>query len=143
MVKRRYSKSARIRAYKAANPSASVREIAEAVRLPSNYVYGVLWADARKGHTAASKATPKVTPKATPKATQQQQQSANDTQVGGAHYKSKAIQPWDYIVSNRLGYLEGNIVKYVSRWQDKNGMQDLEKARHYLDKLIETAQKNS
>lgn len=132
MVKRRYSKSARIRAYKATNPSASVQEIAKAVRVPSNYVYNVLWVDARKGHTAAPKATSKDTPKAT-------QQSANDTQVGGAHYKSKAIQPWDYIVSNRLGYLEGNIVKYVSRWQDKNGVQDLEKARHYLDKLVETA----
>ena len=63
--------------------------------------------------------------------------SANAVQVGGGHYQSKAIQPWDYIVSNRLGYLEGNVVKYVSRWQDKGGRQDLEKARHYLDKLLE------
>jgi len=62
---------------------------------------------------------------------------ANDVQVGGDHYKKNAIQPWDYIVSNRLGYLEGNVVKYVSRWQDKGGRQDLEKARHYLDKLLE------
>jgi len=63
--------------------------------------------------------------------------AANAIQVGGGHYQSKAIQPWDYIVSNRLGYLEGNVVKYVSRWQDKGGRQDLEKARHYLDKLLE------
>jgi hypothetical protein len=63
--------------------------------------------------------------------------SANDTQVAGDHYKSKAIQPWDYIVSNELGYLEGNVVKYVSRWKDKGGIDDLRKARHYLDKLIE------
>jgi hypothetical protein len=63
--------------------------------------------------------------------------SANAVQVGGGHYQGKAIQPWDYIVSNRLGYLEGNVVKYVSRWQDKGGRQDLEKARHYLDKLLE------
>lgn len=63
--------------------------------------------------------------------------SANAVQVGGGHYQTKAIQPWDYIVSNRLGYLEGNVVKYVSRWQDKGGRQDLEKARHYLDKLLE------
>ena len=62
---------------------------------------------------------------------------ANDVQVAGTHYKSKAIQPWDYIVGNNLGYLEGNIVKYVSRWQDKGGVDDLKKARHYLDKLIE------
>ena len=63
--------------------------------------------------------------------------SANDEQVGGTHYKDKAIQPWDYIVANNLGYLEGNIIKYVSRWRDKGGVDDLLKARHYLDKLIE------
>ena len=64
---------------------------------------------------------------------------ANARQVGGAHYKGKSIQPWDYISSNRLGYLEGNIIKYVSRWQDKGGIEDLRKARHYLDKLIEVS----
>ena len=64
-------------------------------------------------------------------------ESANQTQVGGTHYKSKAIQPWDYIAANELGYFEGNIVKYVSRWKDKGGLDDLRKARHYLDKLIE------
>jgi hypothetical protein len=64
--------------------------------------------------------------------------SANDVQVAGNHYKDKAIQPWDYIVANNLGYLEGNIIKYVSRWKDKGGVDDLLKARHYLDKLIET-----
>tara|TARA_R110002126_G_scaffold10522_2_gene47806 strand:+ start:1008 stop:1256 length:249 start_codon:yes stop_codon:yes gene_type:complete len=63
--------------------------------------------------------------------------SANDVQVAGTHYKDKAIQPWDYIVANNLGYLEGNIIKYVSRWRDKGGVDDLLKARHYLDKLIE------
>ncbi len=63
--------------------------------------------------------------------------SADTKQVGGSHYKDKAVQPWDYITSNGLGYLEGNVVKYVSRYKEKNGVQDLEKARHYLDKLIE------
>ena len=66
---------------------------------------------------------------------------ANDVQVAGTHYKSKAVQPWDYIVANNLGYLEGNIVKYVSRWKDKGGVDDLRKARHYLDKLIEIQEK--
>ncbi len=65
--------------------------------------------------------------------------SANDTQVAGNHYKAKAIQPWDYIISNDLGYLEGNVVKYVSRWRDKGGVDDLRKAMHYLQKLIEVA----
>jgi len=62
--------------------------------------------------------------------------SANDRQVSGSHYQTE-IQPWDYIVSNNLGYLEGNIIKYVSRYKVKNGIVDLRKARHYLDKLIE------
>ena len=62
---------------------------------------------------------------------------ANAVQVGGTHYKNKAIQPWDYIASNEMGYLEGNVVKYVSRWQDKGGLSDLDKAKHYLEKLIE------
>ena len=61
----------------------------------------------------------------------------NDVQHGGTHYKNKTIQPWDYIVSNNLGYLEGNIVKYVSRWKEKGGVADLRKASHYLAKLIE------
>jgi hypothetical protein len=63
--------------------------------------------------------------------------SANETQVGGDHYKSKAIQPWDYIASNNLGYLEGCIIKYISRHREKGGLEDLRKARHFLEKLIE------
>jgi len=63
--------------------------------------------------------------------------TANATQIGGTHYKAKPMQPWDYIAANGLGYFEGNIVKYVSRWRDKGGVDDLRKARHYLDKLIE------
>jgi hypothetical protein len=65
--------------------------------------------------------------------------TANDMQVAGDHYMGKSIQPWDYIIANDLGYLEGNIVKYVSRWKDKGGVNDLRKAQHYLAKLIEVA----
>lgn len=63
--------------------------------------------------------------------------SALETQVGGDHYKTKAIQPVEYIHANGLGFCEGNVVKYVSRWREKNGLKDLEKARHYLDILIQ------
>ena len=68
--------------------------------------------------------------------------AANDRQVGGDHYKNKNIQPWDYIIANDIGYLEGNIIKYISRWREKNGLADLAKAKHYLDKLIETEEEN-
>ena len=65
--------------------------------------------------------------------------TADDRQVGGDHYMDKSIQPWDYIIANNLGYLEGNIVKYISRWKDKGGVDDLRKAQHYLAKLIEVS----
>jgi len=63
--------------------------------------------------------------------------SANDTQVGGDHYRDKKIQTWDYIVQNEIPYLEACVIKYVSRWRDKGGVEDLRKAQHYLEKLIE------
>ena len=66
-------------------------------------------------------------------------ESANEMQIAGDHYKNKAVQPWDYIIANDLGYLEGNVVKYISRWKNKNGIEDLKKAQHYLSKLIEVA----
>jgi hypothetical protein len=63
--------------------------------------------------------------------------SAKDYQIGGSHYKNKGIQPIEYIMSNGLGFCEGNVIKYVSRWRDKNGLDDLLKAKHYLEFLIE------
>lgn len=65
------------------------------------------------------------------------QSKANDSQVAGEHYANATIQCWDYITSNDLGFLEGNIIKYVTRHKKKNGIQDLQKAQHYLQKLIE------
>jgi hypothetical protein len=66
---------------------------------------------------------------------------ANEKQIGGAHYKA-SIQCWDYIAANQIGYFEGNVIKYVSRWKDKNGLEDLKKAQHYLEKLIELHQED-
>lgn len=63
--------------------------------------------------------------------------TANEEQVGGRHYITKPIQPWDYIIANGMGYLEGNIIKYISRYKEKDGLDDLIKASHYLEKLIE------
>ena len=58
-------------------------------------------------------------------------------QEGGSHYKDLAIQPVEHIHANGLGFCEGNVVKYVTRWRDKNGLADLRKAKHYIDLLIE------
>lgn len=63
--------------------------------------------------------------------------SALDTQEGGDHYKSRAIQPIEYCVKNKLGACESAIIKYATRWRDKNGLEDLKKIKHYVDLLIE------
>ena len=62
---------------------------------------------------------------------------ALDTQVAGDHYKKNAIQPIQYIHANKLGYCEGNVVKYITRWRYKGGKADLEKVKHYVDLLIQ------
>lgn len=67
--------------------------------------------------------------------------SAFDVQVGGSHYKDMPIQPLTYIMANKIPFAEGNIIKYVSRWRKKNGLQDLKKARHILDAIIEATEK--
>lgn len=59
------------------------------------------------------------------------------TQVGGSHYKDLKIQPVEYIHANGLGYFEGNVVKYISRWRAKGGNADLLKAKHYIELLLD------
>jgi len=68
--------------------------------------------------------------------------SANETQVGGTHYTTKSIQPWEAMQAwmsedEFCGFLRGNCLKYLVRYKEKGGVEDLRKARHYLDKLIE------
>lgn len=58
-------------------------------------------------------------------------------QIGGDHYKSMPIQPIEYIRANNLGFEEGNAIKYITRHRYKGGVQDLRKAIHYLELLIE------
>ena len=65
----------------------------------------------------------------------------DDVQVGGNHYTSKSVQPWEAMESWMSeeafkGYIWGNVIKYMARWEDKGGVEDLKKAHHYLDKLI-------
>lgn len=67
---------------------------------------------------------------------------SNSRQVGGDHYVTKAVQPWDVMQAwmsheEFAGFLRGNVIKYIARYKDKGGVADLQKARHYLDKLIE------
>ena len=63
--------------------------------------------------------------------------SSYDTQVGGDHYKDMKIQPSEFINKNKMQFAEGNAIKYICRHQKKGGKQDLEKAKHYIDMIIE------
>ena len=64
-------------------------------------------------------------------------ETALDTQIGGTHYKNCAIQPVEFITKNKLGFLEGCVIKRICRYEDKNGLEDLKKAKHEIDLLIE------
>ena len=63
--------------------------------------------------------------------------SANDKQHGGTHYIKREYQHWDWVCDINLHYLLACATKYVSRWREKNGVEDLRKATHYLDKAME------
>lgn len=67
---------------------------------------------------------------------------ANERQVGGDHYKTGGEEHWDRVHRLKLDYFQGQITKYVERWKLKNGIQDLKKARHFLDKYIELAEQD-
>jgi|TARA_R110000822_G_scaffold99676_3_gene224675 hypothetical protein len=64
-------------------------------------------------------------------------------QVGGEHYKHMSIQPIEFIMANSLGFCEGNAIKYICRYMSKGGVQDLDKAIHYLELLKENYNGNS
>lgn len=66
--------------------------------------------------------------------------SANETQVGGGHYKSLSPEPWDVIWAWKRDYLVGSAIKYLSRWESKGGIEDLRKAVHFINKRIELAE---
>ena len=65
------------------------------------------------------------------------QKNALQVQVGGNHYKKYKIQPIEFIHANKIPFIEGNIIKYICRWRDKNGVKDLEKVEHYIKLLKE------
>lgn len=66
--------------------------------------------------------------------------SALQQQVGGGHYKNMAVQPVEFIHRNGIGFCEGAAIKYLARWRSKGGLEDLRKARHFIDLLIEMEQ---
>lgn len=67
---------------------------------------------------------------------EERREEANRRQIGGSHYGLGQFQHWDMVDLFHLDYFQGQITKYVVRWRDKNGIEDLEKAKHYLEKYI-------
>ena len=65
-----------------------------------------------------------------------------DHQIGGSHYKSMKIQPVEFILANELGFCEGNVIKYICRYKQKGGVQDLKKVVHYAELLIKQIEDN-
>ena len=66
-----------------------------------------------------------------------EKEKARDKMIGGDHYRQGGIQPIEYIHANKLSFCEGNVIKYISRWRYKDGVKDLEKAKHYIELLME------
>lgn len=144
-MKRKVTKASRIRKLLAKGMTAG--EIAKAVPGTTRQeVYVLKHRDKRKGKKYLPKPVPAVYV-ATPEEEEaikeivEKQKSANTVQIGGEHYKRHDIQPWDAIHAWGLGFFSGNVIKYVARHREKNGIEDLKKARHYLDKLIEIMEK--
>lgn len=65
------------------------------------------------------------------------EENALSRQVGGDHYRNMAIQPIEFIIRNNIPFCEANAIKCLCRWRSKNGIEDLEKAKHYIDLLIQ------
>lgn len=138
----------------------SANDIAKRLKTSRNYVYYVKWNAAKKNNKAEAKSKVKrqLDTHARARETVQaifngatalpsvpssggSQNNPLDTQVGGDHYKTMKIQPVEFIVANNLGFLEGCIVKRVSRWRAKGGLQDLYKIKHEVDLLIADEQR--
>jgi hypothetical protein len=123
------------------NPAADVKKVAAKYNTSPNAVYAMRKAAAQQSvflaQADAVVEAMNLFDTQVEEAKDVQVPKALDVQVGGSHYKNLKIQPVEYIHANQLPYIEGNIVKYITRWRDKNGVKDLEKIKHYIDLLIE------
>lgn len=69
-------------------------------------------------------------------------EKASEVQVAGNHYKMFKIQPAEFCYKNNIPYLEATAIKYLCRWRHKNGVEDLQKAKHFIDLLLEFSSAN-
>lgn len=118
----------------AANPNTTAKQLAKKLGVKLSYAYVLL----SKGRAKLNSERTEIIELASqlgPIGTAEELSPLN-VQVGGEHYKTMAIQPVQFITENNLGFLEGCIVKRISRWRSKDGIKDLHKIKHEVDLLI-------
>ena len=135
----------RVEAYMAKHPEAKVAEVAKACGCKPAYVY-VIKANAKKAK--ATKPVLKVVKDTKSPISGPVPKKANELQVGGEHYRSMKVQPWDALEAwltpeEFRGYQKGTAISYLARERSKGGDVDVEKATHHLMKLLETIVKDA
>jgi hypothetical protein len=120
-----------------ANPRITITQLAKKLDIKVPYAYAIR-SKALKATRLTSElgARPHFAEEPVVEAAEALNTSPLAVQVGGEHYKNMAIQPIQFITANNLGSLEGCIVKRISRWRSKDGIQDLQKIKHEVDLLI-------
>ena len=135
MTTKKQSKGDKVRLYLKTNPDASPNMVAKVTEVSYGYAYKIVKEE--QANRAAAKVVSKHVEEAT--STGKKPQTASLRQVGGDHYLTLSVEPWDamraWMTEEEFsGYLKGNVIKYLARTK---GADDLEKANHYLQKLIE------
>jgi hypothetical protein len=131
------SKSMKVAEYFLANPSAVPKVVGAKFKVAMPSVYGI------RKRVLSGSMLGQVNDQITDAVTQfKPSNKADDLQVGGDHYKNMGVQPWKAMESwmtpeQFAGFLRGNAIKYLARCDAKGGIDDIKKARHYIDKLVE------
>jgi hypothetical protein len=118
-------------AYFQSHPNATAASVAKKYSISSSYAYKL------QDRARATTEIEVVAESAAAEPEPERVATALDVQVGGEHYKKFSIQPVEFIHANGIPFIEGNIIKYIVRWREKNGIKDLEKVKHYVDLLID------
>jgi hypothetical protein len=134
------SKSQKVREYFRKHPLATPKEVGARFKVAMPMVYKIR----KEEHDDfIERSNAEVNPQITDAVTQfKPSNKADDLQVGGDHYKNMGVQPWKAMESwmtpeQFAGFLRGNAIKYLARCDAKGGIDDIKKARHYIDKLVE------
>lgn len=133
-MRKKTSKASKVRAYLTANPNATPKDVGAKFKCAMPMVYAIR----KEVNSQITDAVTQVPPPYKPKPVKE----SNLIQIGGDHYKNMAVQPWIAMESwmtpeQFSGFLRGNAIKYLARCDVKGGIEDIKKARHYINKLVE------